>query len=529
MPVVPRDQLRVRLRHCLSSRSLTPLCLITVFNTQLMTRNRRNENVQRSSSTMTNADLHNKLDPHVDLRLADFENGSKFSADSPLVNVPPELITSILSYLEDDTFSLLSCSLTNKHLSFAARGVLVRTVVLDAPTGEDLHRKYAAFRQLLLGSSSPNGSSLVRSIRSLCLRFGKGVSSAENQDNYQLEKDTSLPSTLSLIVSLKSLTIHSGSDRLVTFPTVLRPTLLTLFASPSLRNLELRGIKRMDDTYLRHFTNLKHLSLADSFLKFRKTGDEVVSSPGTMRKCPLESLSVSSCHKLIFRVLSALNSSLTSAFDISQLRVCQFLFPRSYMHWDRDDRGIAAWNTALLCKTTLEIFHWHWHPCCTSILPRIDSTFSDNLSLHKGSIRPLCIDLAMLPSLRHLSIALEPTLFHDGALGNTSEVLDFAAPGNVIECVEIGLQLSVRNANRSFTCEEGKGCWMQLDACLASRSKFRCLEKVEIILFLKSGRRSIGDVDWYRDMLMLQFPLLLERDCGVFRVAHCDGEMYFFD
>jgi hypothetical protein len=476
---------------------------------------------------MTSVDLHKKLDPHVDLRLADFKNGFKCSADSPLVNLPPELKTSILSCLEDDTSSLLSCSLTNKHLSFAARGVLVRTVVLDTPTGEDLRRKYAAFRQFLLGSSSTNGSSLARSIRSFCLRFGKGVSSAENQDHYQIEKDATLPSTLSLIVNLKSLTIHSGSDRLVMFPTVLRPTLLTLFASPSLRKLELRGIKRMDDIYLRHFTNLKHLSLADSFLKTRRTGDEVVSSLGIMKKCPLESLSVSSCHKLIFRELSALNSSPTSAFDISQLRVCQFLFSQPYIHWNidrkRDDRGIAAWNTALLCKDTLEIFHWQWYPSRTSILPRIDFAFSDNLSLHKGSLRPLCIDLSMLPTLRHLSIALEPRFFYNGALGNTPEVLDLAAPGNVIESVELGVQLSEKNANESLTCEPGKGRWKQLDACLASTLKFRCLEKAEIILFLDSGRRSIGDVDRYRDMLMLQFPLLLERDCGVFRVAHCDA------
>lgn len=224
-----------QVRNCiLPVPSFTPLRLITVLKTRLMTRNRRNRNVQHSGATMTSADLHNKLDPHVNLRLAGFKNGFKRSADSPLVNVPPELITSILSYLEDDTFSLLSCSLSNKHLSFVAREVLVRTVVLDAPTGEDLCRKYAAFRQLLLGSSSANGSSLARCIRSLCLRFGKGVSSAENQDHYQIEKDTTLPSTLSLIVSLKSLTIHNGSDRLVMFPTVLRPTLLTLFASPSI-------------------------------------------------------------------------------------------------------------------------------------------------------------------------------------------------------------------------------------------------------------------------------------------------------
>lgn len=161
---------------------------------------------------MTSADLHNKLDPRVDLRLADLKDGFKSSADSLLVNLLPELMTSILvSYLEDDTSSLLSCSLANKHLSFSACGVLVRTVVLDTPTGEDLHRKYAAFHQLLLGSSSANGSSLARSIRSLCLRFGRGVSSAENQDRYQIEKDTTLPSTLSLIVNLKSLTIHSAS------------------------------------------------------------------------------------------------------------------------------------------------------------------------------------------------------------------------------------------------------------------------------------------------------------------------------
>jgi len=117
-----------------------------------------------------------------------------------------------------------------------------------------LYRKYTAFREALL-TSGANGLSLARSIRSLCLRFGKGFLLDQNQDyDYQLEKDATLPSTLSLIVNLRSLTIHNGSDDLVTFPTALRLSLLTLFSSPSLRNLELRGIKRMDDVYSRTFS-----------------------------------------------------------------------------------------------------------------------------------------------------------------------------------------------------------------------------------------------------------------------------------
>lgn len=151
------------------------------------------------------------------------------------------------------------------------------------------------------------------------------------------------------------------------------------------------------------------------------------------------------------------------------------------------------------------------------------------LTLHKGSSDPLCIDLAMLPSLRHLSIALEPMYSHSDVLGNIPEALDLAAPGNVIESVEIGIQLSVDNANRSLTCEPGKGLWMQLDARLTSTLKFRCLEKAEIILFLKRDRQSIANAERYRDLLMLQFPLLLERGCGVFRVVNCEGELYFFD
>jgi len=120
-------------------------------------------------------------------------------------------------------------------------------------------------------------------------------------------------------------------------------------------------------------------------------------------------------------------------------------------------------------------------------------------------------------------------MFIDGTLGNTPELLDLASPGNIIESVEIGIQSSVDNANQSLTCEPGKGRWMQLDACLASTLKFRCLEKAEMILFLKSKWLSVDDVDQYCDTLMLQFPLLLERGCGVFRVALCDGERYFLD
>lgn len=287
------------------------------------------------------------------------------SFNSPLVNLAPELMTSILSHLEDDTCSLLSCSLTNKCLTFPSRGILVRTVALDAPTGEDLHKKHVAFRHFLM---TANGSSLARSIRFLSLRFGKGVSWAEKQDSYQLEKDATLASTLSLIVNLKTLMIHNGSDPLVTFPSTLRPSLLTLFASPSLRNLELQGIKKMDAIYLQHFTNLKHLALFNNFLRTRDKTAEHTTSRGNMKKCSLESLSVSLCHELIFGQLTALSLSPTSTFDISQLKVCHFLFAQSCEPWEREDRGIDAWNAALLCKDTLEVFHWHWHPSCTPFL-----------------------------------------------------------------------------------------------------------------------------------------------------------------
>jgi len=299
--------------------------------------------------------------------MSHLNNGIEPSFNSPVVNLAPELITSILSHLEDDTCSLLSCSLTNKCFTFPSRRVLVRTIALDTPTGEDLHKKYVAFRHCLM---TANGSSLARSIRFLSLRFGKGVSWAVKQDSYQLEKDATLASTLSLIVNLKSLTIHNGSDPLITFPSTLRPSLLTLFASPSLMNLELRGIKKMDDVYLRHFTNLKHLALVNSFLRTRDNKREHNgTSLGNMKKCSLESLSVSLCHsELIFGQLIALSSSPTSAFDISQLQACHFLFTQTYAPWEREDRGINAWNAALLCKDTLEVFHWHWHPSCTPFL-----------------------------------------------------------------------------------------------------------------------------------------------------------------
>ena len=286
--------------------------------------------------------------------------------------LPTELIQSILSYLEDDTSSLLPCSLTDMRLSSLARGVLFRIVALGAPTGEALYRKYAAFREALL-TFGANGLSLAKSIRSLCLRFGKGSLMAQNEDyDYQL-----LPSTLSLIVNLKSLTIHNGNDDLVTFPTALRPSLLTLFSSLGLRNLELRGIKRMDDVYLQHFTDLQHLKLVDSFLKTVKTEGEDSDGRPHLRKCRLESISFFSCHKSIFHELVALSLSPTSGLDLSRLRACHFLVAPSSMPWRRKDRGIDPWNVALQSKDTLESFQWHWHPSCMRLPLSFFDIFSE--------------------------------------------------------------------------------------------------------------------------------------------------------
>jgi len=136
----------------------------------------------------------------------------------------------------------------------------------------------------------------------------------------------------------------------------------------------------------------------------------------------------------------------------------------------------------------------------------------------------------MLPSLRHLSIALEPTKFYHWVLGNTSEVLDLAMPGNVIESADVGIQLSAYRTRQSFAIEPGKRRWMELDACLSSSFKFRCLKKAEITLFIKSeeGTSPTGDdSEHYREKLMLNFPLLLERGCGMFRVVPCSGTMNF--
>lgn len=426
----------------------------------------------------------------------------KFKPPPPrLVPLPTELIQSILSYLKDDTSSLLSCSLTDMRLSSLARGVLFRFVALGAPTGEALYRKYAAFREALL-TSGANGSSLASAIRSLCLRFGKGFSMGQNEDyDYQLEKDATLPSTLSLIVNLRSLTIHNGSDDLVTFPTALRPSLLTLFSSPSLRNLELRGIKRMDDVFFQHFTNLQHLKLVDSFLRTGKNGGEDGDGRPYLRKCRLESISFFSCHKSIFHELVALSLSPTSGLDLSRLRACHFLFAPSSMPWRRKDRGIDPWNVALQSKDTLESFQWHWHP---SFLKR-----------------PLCLDISVFPLLRRLSIALEPT-YITGNIGNTPQVLNLATPGNAIEFIEIGIQLSEYRTIESFTTEPGKRHWMELDTCLASTHKFMHLQKAEIVLFIKATKcLTEEETEQYREKLMLNFPLLSERGCGVFCVVFC--------
>jgi len=139
----------------------------------------------------------------------------------------------------------------------------------------------------------------------------------------------------------------------------------------------------------------------------------------------------------------------------------------------------------------------------------------------------------MLPSLRHLSVALEPSKFVDQVLGNVPEVLNLAMSGNVIGSVDVGIQLSVFRTKQSFASDEpGKIRWMELDACLSSPSKFRCLKQAEITLFIKSieSTNITGkDAERYRKRLMLNFPLLLEWGCGVFRVVPCSEIMYIHD
>jgi len=124
-------------------------------------------------------------------------------------------------------------------------------------------------------------------------------------------------------------------------------------------------------------------------------------------------------------------------------------------------------------------------------------------------------------------------MFVDQVLGNIPEVLDLAMSGNVIESVDVGIQLSVFRTKQSFASDEpGKIRWMELDACLSSPFKFRCLKQAEITLFIKSEESTDitgEDAERYRERLMLNFPLLLERGCGVFRVVPCNGTMYIYD
>ena len=106
--------------------------------------------------------------------------------------------------------------------------------------------------------------------------------------------------------------------------------------------------------------------------------------------------------------------------------------------------------------------------------------------------------------------------------------------GNVIESVDVGIQLSVFQTKQSFASDEpGKICWMmELDACLSSPFKFRCLKQVEITLFIKSVESTDitgEDAEHYHERLMLNFPLLLEQGCGVFHVVPCSGTMYIYD
>lgn len=107
-------------------------------------------------------------------------------------------------------------------------------------------------------------------------------------------------------------------------------------------------------------------------------------------------------------------------------------------------------------------------------------------------------------------------------MGNTPQVLDLAMPGNAIEFIEIGIQLSENRTVENSTSELGKGHWMELDTCLASMHKFAHLQKAEIVLFIKSKNwLAEEEAEQYHEKLMLNFPLLSERGCGVFHVVLC--------
>ena len=157
-------------------------------------------------------------------------------------------------------------------------------------------------------------------------------------------------------------------------------------------------------------------------------------------------------------------------------------------------------------------------------------SFLNSPSLQTVPKRPLCLDISVFPLLRHLSIALEPT-YPTGNIGNIPQVLDLATPGNAIEFIEIGIQLSEYRTIESFTTEPGKRHWIELDTCLASTHKFMHLQKAEIVLFIKLMKQLTGEeTERYREKLMLNFPLLSDRGCGVFCVVFCrNAVLYCYD
>ncbi|EAU82479.2 hypothetical protein CC1G_08230 [Coprinopsis cinerea okayama7 len=172
----------------------------------------------------------------------------------PTVDIPPELISMIVDYLEDDRPSLKACSLVNNAWSQRARELLYREVFLGPPKPhircKQLRKVFQAHPRLAKGTRT---LAIVERAKSVKTDFADGwlVSSKE------------IASLLPLFTSLEEIQIVGDPEYLNwgLVPVDTREAFFDLFSRPHVKTIILDGIFNMQITPLVFLPHLEVLEI----------------------------------------------------------------------------------------------------------------------------------------------------------------------------------------------------------------------------------------------------------------------------
>lgn len=421
------------------------------------------------------------------------------------VQIPQDIIDSIIYLLHDDTHTLKTCAVVSRSFLPPCRQQIFFVVHLDHPFLAQKHCQ----RMFRLLNKNPDIGFYIKVLR---VYVYDSTSSHDGALIPWIAGEKTFLAVIRLLPQLRSLMLTScwPMDWLV-FPGTLRAGMLDLFRSPNLTDLKLDRIGNLPMHYFSTFSQLKRLSLLRIYF-------DNGQCPGTHSALPiavpkkkggLKSLEMwrsNECGRSLVETLSHPQSLL----DISELREL------SIRGQDPEFMDIV-WEVVRTAAQSLECFIWRfivWNREGTLVLCSTRQGVAESiLYFSPETFTARVVDLSVTSNLRFLIIETPFLSSKCDPLAWLASTLDrLNARDNPLEELVILVDSTVDGSNHtSYDHSIRELCqysvWSEIDTILAN-TRFPFLRKVDVFVDIPGPHVHVSQGSDYIRKLEERMPLL---------------------